>query len=351
MSKRLLFITPIFPRKLEEDFVVPFIAQFTYAFAEQTEIVVDVISIAYPFEKVEYKIGNISVHAIGSNFLSPVRQIPFILKAVYNGVRLHKKNNYDGVLCFWYREASLVGVLLNKILGIKLRVWLHGQDVQKSNKFIPLLRISPEKLIMLSKQQRDIFYKNHEILIHKITNVAFDRKKFPELNKDERLIDVIGVGNLGVIKNYDHFLDVIILLRESYPEIKAVICGNNADQKSILDKKIKEYKLEDNITFTGRLSLGEVFDYMNTSKVFLHTSKAEGAGLVLQEALYLGCKVVSTIEVEESEEMEGNFFYSKKTEELVDKIKEHLNNPFVPVRIERFKMEDSVKSIYKSFYD
>ncbi|MCH2034029.1 MAG: glycosyltransferase family 4 protein [Tenacibaculum sp.] len=351
MSKRLLFITPIFPRKLEEDYVVPFIAQFTYAFPEQTDVVVDVISIAYPFEKVEYKIGNVNVHAIGSKFLSPLRQIPFILKAVYNGVRLHKKNNYDGVLCFWYREASLVGVLLNKILGIKLRVWLHGQDVQKSNKYIPLLRISPEKLIMLSKQQRDIFYENHGLLIDKIANVAFDRKKIPELNKDERPIDIIGVGNLGFIKNFDHFLDVIILLKEFYPEINAVICGNDAGQRPLLDKKVKEYKLENNVTFTGRLSLGEVFDNMNKSKVFLHTSKAEGAGLVLQEALYLGCKVVSTIEVEENEKMKENFFFSKQTDELVSKIKEHLSNPFVPVRIERFKMEDTVNTIYKSFFD
>ncbi|TCP28284.1 glycosyltransferase involved in cell wall biosynthesis [Tenacibaculum skagerrakense] len=351
MSKRLLFITPIFPKKLEEDYVVPFLAQFTYVFAEQTDVVVDVISLAYPFEKIEYKLNNVTVYAIGSKFISPIKQFPFMLRAVYKGVRLHKKNKYDGVLCFWYREAALVGVLLNKLLGLKLRVWFLGQDVQKGNKYIPLLRISPKKLIMISKQQREIFYKNHNIFIDKIANVAFDRKKFPELNKDERPIDIIGVGNIGFIKNYALFLDIIIVLREFFPNLRAVICGADAGQKPLLDKKVQENQLEQNITFTGRISLTEVYDYMNKSRVFLHTSNAEGAGLVLQEALYLGCKVVSTIEVEESDEIKNHFFFSKDTDVLTNNIKEYLNNPFEPVRIERFKMEDTIQCIYESFFN
>jgi glycosyltransferase involved in cell wall biosynthesis len=350
MPKRLLFITPIFPEKLEENYIVPFLTQFTYGFAEQTDVVVDVISLAYPFEKKEYIINDVNVHAIGSKFISPIKQFPFMLKAFYKGVRLHKKNRYDGVLCFWYREAALVGVFLSKLLGLNLKVWLHGQDVQKGNKYIPLLRISPKKLVMISEQQRDIFHKNHNIFIDEIVNAAFNRKIFPELNKGERPIDIIGVGNTGFIKNYAHFLDVIIQLRAFFPNIRAVICGNDAGQKPLLDEKVRENKLEKNITFTGRVSLTEVYDYMNQSKVFLHTSRGEGAGLVLQEAMYLGCKVVSTIEVEENQEMRNIFFFSKNTKELINKTKEYLETPFEPVRIERFKMEDTVRRIYELFY-
>lgn len=349
MHKRLLFITPIFPKNPSEDYVVPFIQQFTNEFANNTDIQVDVISLMYPFTNKSYNINNITIHPIGSNFLKPIQQIPYFFKAIRKGITLHRKNKYDGILCFWFREASLIGFVLSKLFKLKLRVWFHGQDVKKENKYLSLLKLHPKKLIMISAQQRDFFYKYHNIKVKTIANVSFNRKLFPKLNLEERTIDVLGVGNIGALKNYTVFVDVIALLQKEFPKINAVICGNDGGEKKVLEEKIKHLNLTKNITLVGQKQHKEVLNYMNEASVFLHTSKFEGSGTVLHEALYSGCNVASTIEVEDTEEIH-QFFYSKDTVELKNKVQEFLNSKPESKRIEKFKMEDTIRVIYNSFY-
>lgn len=346
MSKRLLFITPIFPQNESEDAVVPFVFQFTQQFAEGKEVTVDVISLMYPFTSKVYKINDITVYPIGSGFKKSIRQIPFLCKAIFKGLQLCRKNRYDGVLCFWYRESSLVGKIVSELSRKKLFVWMLGQDINKDNAYLKLLKIPKEKLVMISRQQSDHFYKNHQIKVDKIADVAVNRAIFPEFNFGERKIDVLGVGNLGALKNYSLFIE--ILSKVENKSLKAVIIGDGEELEE-LKTKAKHYGLADNVLFTGALSNKEVLHYMNNAKVFLHTSKSEGSGTVLQEALYSGCQVASTIAVENTETLE-QFYFSTNPKELSAKIDFFLNQPSTPERIEHFKMEDTISVIYDAFY-
>jgi glycosyltransferase involved in cell wall biosynthesis len=346
MSKRLLFITPIFPQNISEDHVVPFVSQFTKQFEKITDCEIDVISLMYPFTKEKYSLGNINVYPIGSNFKPSFKQIPHLLKAILKGRSLHKRHKYDGVLCFWYRESALVGKVLCYLLKIKQVVWMHGQDINKDNKYISLLKIPHQQLVMISLQQSDFFFQNHKIRVPKIANVAVTRDLFPVFNTDERVYDVVGVGNLGALKNYSLFLDIISLLgRNNY---NIIIIGDG-EEMDMLKEKSKQLGLE-KIHFLGKLTHKEVLDYLNKSKVFLHTSKSEGGATVVQEALYSGCKVVCTIALENK--LEGDHFYfSTDKEQLANQVATLLSKPLEHKRIENFKMEDSIKIIYDSFYN
>lgn len=346
MSKRLLFITPIFPRDLSEDTVVPFISQFTQQFGEVKEVKIDVISLMYPFSSKPYKINNITVYPIGSGFKKAIKKIPSLCKAIYKGILLCRKNKYDGILCFWYRESALVGQILSKLFPKKMVIWMLGQDINKDNIYLKLLRIPKENLVLMSLQQSELFYENHKIKIDKIANVAINRVAFPELNNGERKIDILGVGNLGALKNYSLFVEILSKIENK--NLNAVIIGNG-EELEMLKAKANQLGLTENLNFTGALSHKKVLDYMNNAKVFLHTSKSEGGGTVLQEALYSGCKVVSTIAVEKTETLE-NFYFSTNKEELSAKVSAYLNHPGIPKRIEHFKMEDTISMIYHAFY-
>jgi glycosyltransferase involved in cell wall biosynthesis len=346
MTKRLLFITPIFPQHSAEDTVVPFISQFTQQFTEDTDVKIDVISLMYPFSTEQYTIGKVTVYPIGSNFKSFLKQIPFLIKAILKGKSLHKQNPYDGVLCFWYRESALVGKVLSRFLKIKQTVWMLGQDINKDNKYIPLLKIPRAQLVMMSLQQSDLFDDYHKIRIEKIANVAITRKLFPVFNSGARQYDILGVGNLGTLKNYTLFVDVISGLKRK--NCNAIIIGEG-EELAMLKAKVQQLGLSENIRFLGAMPHATVLDYMNQSKIFLHTSKSEGGGTVLQEALYSGCKVVSTIAVENNLETD-NFYCSVEKQALADQIDVLLEKPLVHERIENFKMEDSIKIIYDSFY-
>jgi glycosyltransferase involved in cell wall biosynthesis len=346
MSKRLLFITPIFPKNIDEDSVVPFISQFTQAFAETTDVHIEVISLMYPFSSKKYSIGEINVYPIGSKFVPFIKQIPFLIKAIFKGKSLFKQNKYDGILCFWYRESALIGWLLSYFLNVKLVVWLLGQDINANNKYIKLLKIPKNQLVLMSRQQSDLFFEYQKIKIDKIANVAITRNLFPELNTNERKIDILGVGNLGALKNYSLFIEIISLLKDK--KCNAIIIGDG-EEMEMLKSKTQQLGLSNNIEFIGSKSHNEVLDYMNNAKIFLHTSKSEGGGTVLQEALYSGCKLVSTIDIESYTD-EESFYFSLEKLKLIERIDALLPRNLIAKRIENFKMEDTIKVIYDSFY-
>lgn len=344
MTKRLLFITPLFPKDITEDNVVPFISQFIKKFSECKDVEIDVISMMYPFSSKTYEINNINIYAIGGKFNSKLNQIPTILKTLYKSIILYKKNKYDGVLCFWYREASLIGYLLNKIFKIKFLIWLQGQDAKKNNLYAKLLNIKSDNLVTISENQRLLFNKNFNINVEKVANVFIDPKKFPELNLNYREIDIIGVGNLGALKNFSLFIDIIFALK--IENLKVVICGDG-EEMNYLKIKIKKLNLENNITFKGYISNEEVLHLLNNSKILLHTSNFEGAGLVLHEALFSGCTVISTIDIENSINIE-NFFYSIDKDKIISKIRTFQTN--TPKRIKPFDLVDNINIIYNYFY-
>ena len=346
MSKRLLFITPIFPKNDSEDNVVPFISQFTQQFEANTDVKIDVISLMYPFSTNKYSIGNVTIYPMGSHFKSIVKQIPYLCKAILKGNLLHRQNPYDGILCFWYRESALVGKVLSSLLKIKLTVWMQGQDVKKDNKYIALLRIPAHQIVMMSLQQSKFFYANHNIRIQKIANVAVSRNLFPQLNTGERPYTILGVGNLGALKNYSLFIDIISELKNK--NIRAIIIGEG-EELAMLQEKVKLLGLTDKIHFLGRLPQATVLNYMSQSKIFLHTSKFEGGGAVIQEALYSGCKVVSTIAIDKPIG-EDDFYYNTEKKALVEQIDRLLEKPLTHKRIENFKMEHTIETIYRTFY-
>jgi glycosyltransferase involved in cell wall biosynthesis len=349
MSKRLLFIAPMFPQNSEEDGVVPFINQFSTAFIENTNIEIDLISLFFPKSK-PYMYNNINVYPIGSGFKRYYLFFPYLIKAIYKGFWLCRKNKYDGILCFWYRETSLLGKILSFIFNIKLRVWMLGQDAKSTNKYPKLLKLSGEKIIMISKHQKLIFLKEHNIEANRIANVSIDRKRFPPLNTSYREITILGVGNLSDLKNYSLFIEILSTIKKEFKNIKAVICGADTGDKTNLEKKITDLDLDNNITFTGSIAQKEVLSYMNNATLFLHTSKFEGSGTVLHEALYSGCKVISTIPIENPIDIEDSFFYSTNRKDIENKILALLKSDFEVKRVEKFKMEDTVKDIYDSFY-
>lgn len=347
MNKRLLFITPIFPKSINEDHVVPFISQFTQRFENDTSVQIDVISLMYPFCNHKYSFGNITVHPIGSNFVSNYRKIPFLFKAILKGFQLFKQHKYDGVLCFWYRESALVGRILNLLLNVKQVVWMHGQDVKSDNKYLRLLKISAKNIVMISAHQKKYFLENCHINVDKIANVAIDKNKFPPLNTNVRSIDIIGIGNLYDLKNYSLFIDIISELH--YKNLKILIIGEGKEQES-LQKKVHALGLSTSLSFAGLLPHHEVLNHLNNSKIFLHTSKFEGAGVVIQEALYSGCKVVSTIELQKNFDSDDSFYFNTNQANLIKKINYLLQQKLVANRIENFSMEDSIQIIYDMFY-
>ena len=72
---------------------------------------------------------------------------------------------------------------------------------------------------------------------------------------------------------------------------KLVIAGDGPDRKMLEDLCIKN-NLKDKVIFLGMIN--NPFIFMKNSQAFILSSKVEGFGLVLVEALYCGAKVISS---------------------------------------------------------
>ncbi len=109
----------------------------------------------------------------------------------------------------------------------------------------------------------------------------------------ERPIDVLGVASLIAVKRIDRFLRVVAMLREQFPSLRAMLVGDGPERARTREM-IARFGLQDHLELVDFLPRPEILERMSQAKVFLHTSKIEGMGLVLAEALARGCHLVST---------------------------------------------------------
>lgn len=117
-------------------------------------------------------------------------------------------------------------------------------------------------------------------------NGSIDIEKFsfnPKIDKD---IDIVFIGNFSMLKGPDRVLEVINNIAKSKPEIKVKMIGNGVLLYPI-ETKLKDYKLQKNVTLTGYIDHPERI--LKRSKIILIPSESEGLPTVMLEAMACGC--------------------------------------------------------------
>lgn len=110
-----------------------------------------------------------------------------------------------------------------------------------------------------------------------------------ELIKDDY---IIAVSRLDTVqKDYATLIKGYKLAVENGVKEKLYIVGDGPDRKEIEDL-IKESRLEDSIVLIGKTT--NPYVWMKNSKLFVHSSKYEGFGLVIVEAAILGKAIISS---------------------------------------------------------
>ncbi|WP_299211984.1 glycosyltransferase family 4 protein [uncultured Aquimarina sp.] len=348
MKKKLLFITPLFPKNKDDDTIVPFIYQFcNYLDTNFDDLQIDIIALRYPDKKKEYSINSLKIYPVGGGFKTKWNSVLVISKALIKGIKLFGRTDYDGILSFWYSDTAIVGNLLKLIFRVKHFTWLQGQDVKSNNKYLRLFRPTEDQLIVVGKNHQEVLKKHWGMTVKKIANVAVDTNTFPELNIEQRPIDIIGVGNLGALKNYSLFIEIILELKKVFKNINVIICGDG-EEKEMLNTKIDSLGLRGNITLMGYVPNKKVRELLNDSKILLHTSQFEGNSMVVQEALYSGCKVISTFPLLERI---TNFFFEDNKASLIKQSTTLLSKNHEAKRVRHFKIEETADVIYSCFFD
>jgi glycosyltransferase involved in cell wall biosynthesis len=149
------------------------------------------------------------------------------------------------------------------------------------------------------------------------------------------------------LKQYDIFLQVIAGIKKEIPFIKAVLIGDGPEKEK-LRGLIKTMDLQSNVFLTGELAHAEVLQWMQRSKLFLHTSSYEGFGVVCIEALHAAAQVISFVKPMHTAIQ--NWHIAANKEDMIQKTLEILRKPGSEFnRVTPYVLEDSVKKMMQLF--
>ena len=101
----------------------------------------------------------------------------------------------------------------------------------------------------------------------------------------------ISVGRLATVKDYETTINAFKILSEKGINEKLYIIGDGNNRKN-LEKMIKVSRLENQIFLLG--AKNNPYIWMKNADIFIHSSKLEGFGLVLVEAMHCGVPVISS---------------------------------------------------------
>lgn len=151
------------------------------------------------------------------------------------------------------------------------------------------------KLIAVSQEAADAVFpkgdKRIEFLYNAIdlSNFLYSHEKRQNIRHVLMLEDSVVLGHVGryesTVKNQGFLIDVFRKIYEKDNHYKLIMIGDGKLKNHFVEK-VKEYKLENAVIFTG--NIGNVNDYLMAMDCFLLPSKQEGLGIAAIEAQAAG---------------------------------------------------------------
>jgi len=148
-----------------------------------------------------------------------------------------------------------------------------------------LLRLPYDRIITVSNATKRALIKDYGIKPERI-QVVYNGVDLPLVDsiKASRTPDtLIFVGRLAPHKHVDHLLKIVKELKDEIPDIRLKIIGDGVEKNRLL-KLVKDYNIEDRVSFYTKLKYADVIYHMKESSILVLPSTREGFGMVLAEA-------------------------------------------------------------------
>ena len=250
-------------------------------------------------------------------FNIPFQRNPLSLKNkdAYKDIqKLYQKEKYDIVHVHTPVASFVTRLALKNEKNLKIVYTCHGFHFYKGGSpinwllFYPLEKIAAkwtDTLVTINSEDYEIakgftlrnngqVFEMHGVGIEKDKYVTenFDKSEYRKklgLNDDDFVILVL--AELNKNKNHIQLIKAMNLLKDKYPNIKAIFAGNGPLEDDV-KKQIKENELEDKISLLGWRN--DVKELINSSDLVGLFSKREGLGKCLLEAMICGKCVIAT---------------------------------------------------------
>ena len=216
-----------------------------------------------------------------------------IPNAVYTIRKLLKTESLDAVMAV---DTKSIPYTLPATLGLKVKHigWEHfnfnpSQGVSKDALFRHLAARYCDLVVTLTEGDREYWLKNtrHKSQIITIANPCpYPIQEYIE--KTEKI--VLAIGRLDIDKGFDLLLEAWLQVITVMPEWTLKIVGEG-DQRANLTEFIRANQITESVDLVGMTN--DVSQYYRQAEIFCLSSRIEGFGMVLTEALAFGLPIVS----------------------------------------------------------
>lgn len=235
-----------------------------------------------------------------------VSRFPFYsIKLCFLAHKLRKNSLFFNSIVINFSDTLSTLIFAYFIKKRKTVSWIHCNPEALFASKIPRLYFyilkRCEKLCFVCETQKELFYSL-------ASTKSFDTKK---ANVITNFLDIYSLDKMAQEEVHDivmpyflmcaridlrtkDFMTVIHAYAQLPVEIKdqykLVFLGDGPD-KDIIQKEICLLELTENVVFL--LNVANPYKYMKNATLYIHSSKSEGFGLVLLEALSCGCNIIS----------------------------------------------------------
>lgn len=228
-----------------------------------------------------------------------IKYIEIKSKSVLEILRIITKLNPDIIHAHDYR-ASVMSSFIKSITNRKYKIISHLHNNNPWAKKVNLKTLAflisskkIDKLIVVSKPVINEFVFNKKLCTKTIVLPnCIDIDYIERLSKEKATdkSDFIFIGRFVEQKNPLAFINIIKKIKRVKSDVKAIMLGDGV-LKDVCVQTIQKNNLSQNIKLLGFQQ--NPYPYLLTSDILISTSKWEGFGLVLLEAMALSKPVIS----------------------------------------------------------
>ncbi|MCX6784057.1 MAG: glycosyltransferase family 4 protein [candidate division WWE3 bacterium] len=228
--------------------------------------------------------------------------VPLFFITLIKFINIIKVIKPDVINLHFVDDAALYAWIISVLTGVKLVVSLHGNDVEKFpiesawSRFI--LKLVINRAVKVTVNSNYLLTKV-EALVPGVSNKAVVIGNGLNLSEFVNVASyiasdpyILGLGRLVAKKGFDVLLKAWAKLPVDFP-YKLIIAGDG-EERSNLEKLTNELSLTSKVTFLGAVTHKVALQLFKGAKLYILPSILEPFGIVLLEAMALGCPIIAS---------------------------------------------------------
>jgi glycosyltransferase involved in cell wall biosynthesis len=307
--RHVVWITSGFAADENDSTCIPTLQDLALELTKDPDIRLSIVALHYPPAKKEYLWHGIAVYALGGKNRKGWKRLQTGLNLFSLLRKLDQSLSIQVLHSFWLADTSVWTLLWNFSKRKKHLLTLMGQDSLGKwyDRFLPFHRM---QCFALSDFAAEKFFQATG------RRVAVNPFGLPEADLPfvpQREIHLLSVGAIIPLKNHLYFLQILKILKTEMKSLRALIIGEQHDTDELrrLNTYIEENHLEETVSILPKMSREEVKQWMARSICLVHCANFESQGMVMQEAMQMGCKVFSAgagirFEITQFQSLSGN---------------------------------------------